>query len=221
VCRDGLSIAAMSAWQRSTEVCMAAVKQNGLAVFHLTSHQRTPAVCLAAVQQNGRAIQHLSPGQRTPAVCLAAVRRSGFALHYLLPEERTPEVCLAAVMQDGWVIEMLKPEQRTPQVCLAATEQELSPEVCLAAITRNKLTARQLPVAQMLRPPMSHWIRDNWNEFSRLVDPSNAQALQLGLGLPALGQDSGFGASSFDSPGRGAPGSRGVSATSPLPPRSV
>jgi hypothetical protein len=192
VTQDGLSIAKMYPAQRTPQVVLAAVTQNGLAVYHLTRDQRTEQVCLAAVSQNGRAVQHLSPLQRTPAVRLAAVRKCGFALHYFTAQERTPEVALAAVQQDGWVVEMLSPELRTAEVCIAAiektphavrflTEDQLRPEVCLAAVKRNRLLARQLPAAQMVRPPMVSWLREHWSEIAPCLDTEVEHLLECKL----------------------------------------
>jgi hypothetical protein len=100
---------------QTTEICMAAVKQNGYALEFVK--EQTPEICMAAMKQDGLAVRYIK--EQTHELCIAAVEQNGHALKYL--KEQTHELCMAAVEQNGYTLQFVK--EQTPEICMAAVKQ--------------------------------------------------------------------------------------------------
>jgi hypothetical protein len=80
--KDGYLIRYME-WQKTIEVCLAAVKQEGLSIQFVPDEKRTPEICSAAVTDYENTIEFLNDEQKSLDVCLIAVSKNISLLSYV------------------------------------------------------------------------------------------------------------------------------------------
>ena len=108
----------------TTEIYLAAVKQNGWALQFVPMELRTPEICLAAIKQNGWALQFVPMELCSSEICLLAVKQNGSVLEYVPTKLRSLEICLEAVKHSGWTLLYVPTELRSSEVCLAAVNND-------------------------------------------------------------------------------------------------
>jgi hypothetical protein len=135
---NGNLISKLDAIEQTTEICLAAVRQNGLSLEYIDSHSEY--IYSVAVKQNGFALQFVR--KQTPAICLAAIKENPYALQFV--NNQTAELCLVAVSHIGDTLQFVK--KQTPAICFAAVSQdgsaleyvrEQTREICLAAVSQD------------------------------------------------------------------------------------
>jgi hypothetical protein len=88
-------LAKIRTWDRTPEICLAAVKKCGLDLRLV--YNQTPEICREAIKSDWRALTFVQ--KQTPEICLEAVKICSLALQYVV--EQTPEICLESVKQFG------------------------------------------------------------------------------------------------------------------------
>jgi hypothetical protein len=109
--------------QKTTAICLAAIRQNGWAIVDVPENIRTPESYLAAVQRVGMVLCDVPENLRSAEICWAAVQQDGEALQYVPVNLITDKVCLSAVQQSGLALEYVPENLKTTEICLIALQQ--------------------------------------------------------------------------------------------------